>query len=145
MPDCTEIESVRPDGMCLCNSTNNEILRWIVEHVPELQIGTTLQIKRDPFGWIVTIKCPLEQLSIHNLKNYLKDKGWKEVPFERVTTLKFRSPRPIRENEHLDIFIPSKRELIDYTRMIEVALEAISTFEGRSVEEVLSQLCGRID
>jgi hypothetical protein len=55
MPGGTEIESVRPDGACLCNSTNNEILRWIVEHAPELQIGTSLQIKRDPFGWIVTI------------------------------------------------------------------------------------------
>jgi hypothetical protein len=145
MLDGTEIESIREDGACLCDSTDDDILRWIVEHVSELRIGTSLQIKRDPFGWIVTIKCPLEQLSIHNLKNYLKDKGWKEVPFERVTTLKFRSPRPIRENERLDIFIPSKRELIDYTRMIELAIEAISAFEGRTFEEVLSQLCGRID
>lgn len=55
MPDGTEIESVRPDGACLCNSTNNEILRWIVEHAPKLQIGTSLEIKRDPFGWIMTI------------------------------------------------------------------------------------------
>jgi hypothetical protein len=84
-------------------------------------------------------------VSIPNLKNYLKDRGWKEVPFERVTTLKFRSPRPIRENEHLDIFIPSKRELIDYTRMIELAIEAISAFEERTFEDILSQLCERID
>ena len=49
------IESVRPDGACFCYSTNNEILQWIVEHVPEFQFGTTLQIKRDPFGWIVAL------------------------------------------------------------------------------------------
>lgn len=56
MPNGTEIESVRPDGACLCNSTNNEIVRWIVEHAPELEIGTTVQIKRDPFGWIVAFE-----------------------------------------------------------------------------------------
>jgi len=55
MPDGTEIESIRPDGACLCNSTDNEILRWIVKHILELRIGTTLQIKRDPFGWIAAI------------------------------------------------------------------------------------------
>jgi hypothetical protein len=145
MPHGTEIESVSSDGTCLCNSTDEDILRWIVEHAPELRIGTSLQIKRDPFGWIVTIKCPLEQVSIPNLKNYLKDKRWKEVPFERVTTLKFRSPRTIRESEHLDIIIPAKRELIDYKRMIELAMEAIFAFEGRTFEDVLSRLCGRID
>ena len=56
MPDGTEIESVRPDGACLCNSTDDDIMRWIVEHVPEMRIGTTLQIKRDSFGWIVAIE-----------------------------------------------------------------------------------------
>ncbi|MBE9594828.1 MAG: hypothetical protein IMF19_15260 [Proteobacteria bacterium] len=55
MPDGTEIESVRPDGACLCNPTDDDIMRWIVEHAPELQIGTSLEIKRDPFGWIVAI------------------------------------------------------------------------------------------
>ena len=56
MPDGTEVKSIREDGACLCNSTDEDILRWIVEHVLELQIGTTLEIKRDPFGWIVTFE-----------------------------------------------------------------------------------------
>jgi hypothetical protein len=56
MHDGTEIESIREDGSCLCDSTDEDILRWIVEHVPELQIGTSLQIKRDPFGWIVALE-----------------------------------------------------------------------------------------
>lgn len=50
IPDGTEIESVRPDGACLYNSTDEDIMRWIVEHVPELKIDTLLEIKRDPFG-----------------------------------------------------------------------------------------------
>lgn len=83
---------------------------------------------------------PLEQVKIQNLKKYLKDRGWKEEPFERVTALKFRSPRPIRENKYLEILIPGKRELIDYTRIIEIAIEAISAFEGRTFEDVLSQV-----
>jgi hypothetical protein len=56
MYDGTEIESIREDGACLCNSTDDDILCWIVEHAPELRIGTTLQIKRDPFGWIVALE-----------------------------------------------------------------------------------------
>jgi hypothetical protein len=83
---------------------------------------------------------PLEQVKIQNFKKYLKDRGWKEEPFERVTALKFRSPRPIRENKYHDILIPGKRELIDYTRIIEIAIEAISAFEGRTFEDVLSQV-----
>ena len=55
MPDDAEIESIRPDGAWLCNSTDDDIMRWIVEHAPELQIGMSLEIKRDPFGWIVAL------------------------------------------------------------------------------------------
>lgn len=55
MPDGTEIESIRSDGACLCNSTDDDIMQRIVEHAPELQIGTSLEIKRDPFGWIVAL------------------------------------------------------------------------------------------
>ena len=82
----------------------------------------------------------LEQVSIPNLKNYLKDRGWKEEPFGRREVLKFKSPRPIRENVYLEVWIPSKRELIDYTRAIEIAIEAISAFERRTFEDVLSQV-----
>jgi len=85
-------------------------------------------------------KYPLEQVRIQNLKNYLKDRGWVEEPFGRVTALKFKSPRSIRESKYLEILIPSKRELIDYTRIIEIAIEAISAFEGRSFGDVLSQV-----
>ena len=87
-----------------------------------------------------TIQNPIKQVSIQNLKNYLNDRGWKEKPFGREEVIKFKSPRPIRENIYLEIFIPSKRDLIDYTQAIEIALEAIAAFERRTFEDVLSQV-----
>ena len=83
---------------------------------------------------------PIKQVGIQNLKNYLNDRGWKEEPFGREEVIKFKSPRPIRENIYLEIFIPSKRDLIDYTQAIEIALEAIAAFERRTFEDVLSQV-----
>jgi hypothetical protein len=83
---------------------------------------------------------PIKQVGIQNLKKYLNDRGWKEEPFGREEVIKFKSPRPIRENIYLEIFIPSKRDLIDYTQAIEIALEAIAAFERRTFEDVLSQV-----
>jgi len=83
---------------------------------------------------------PIEQVNIQNLKNYLKDRGWEEEPFGRVEVLKFRSPHPIQENEYFEVLIPSKRELIDYNRVVEIAVDCISAFEERDFEDVLSQI-----
>jgi len=85
-------------------------------------------------------KYPVEHVNIQNLKNYLKDRGWKEEPFGRAEVLKFKSPQPIQENEFLEVLIPSKRELIDYNRVVEIAIDCISTFEERDFEDVLSQI-----
>ena len=54
MPDGTEIESI-VDNECLCGSTQHEILMWIVHHLPEIEIDTTVEITHAPFGWIVNI------------------------------------------------------------------------------------------
>ena len=35
-------------------------------------------------------KYPVEHVNIQNLKNYLKDRGWKEEPFGRAEVLKFK-------------------------------------------------------
>lgn len=83
---------------------------------------------------------PIEQVSIQNLKNYLKDRSWAEEPFGRAEVLKFKSPHPIQEDDHLEILIPSKKELIDYNRIMEIAIESISAFEERNFEDVLSQI-----
>lgn len=83
---------------------------------------------------------PIEQVNLQHLKNYLKDRGWEEERFGRVEVLKFRSPQPIQENQYLEVLIPSKRELIDYNRVVEIAVDCISAFEERDFEDVLSQI-----
>lgn len=83
---------------------------------------------------------PIEQVKLQNLKNYLKDRGWEEEPFGRAEVLKFRSPQPIQENEYLEVLIPSKRELTDYNRIVEIAIDRISTFEERDFDDVSSQI-----
>ena len=83
---------------------------------------------------------PIKQVNIQNLKNYLKDRGWEEEPFGRAEVLKFTSPHPIQENKYLEVLIPSKRNLVDYNRVVEIAVDCISAFEKRDFEDVLSQI-----
>ncbi|MBU4077888.1 MAG: hypothetical protein KKI06_14505 [Euryarchaeota archaeon] len=83
---------------------------------------------------------PIEQVSVSNLKNYLTDRGWNQEQFGREEVLKFRSPQPIQGQEYFDILIPSKRELVDYERIVKIAIESISFFEKRSFEDVLTQV-----
>jgi hypothetical protein len=85
---------------------------------------------------LLSKRYPIEQVNLQNLKNYLKDRGWEEEPFGRVEVLKFRSPQSIQENEYLEVLIPSKRELIDYNRVVEIAVDCISDFEERDFEDV---------
>ena len=54
MPDGVEYDSVREDGKCLCNSQDYAILEWIVNRI-RLEIGMSLIIERDPFGWSVSL------------------------------------------------------------------------------------------
>ena len=56
MPDGTEIESINKDRGCLCNNTQTEILQWVVQRVPVVEMGTKLVIVHDVFGWIATIE-----------------------------------------------------------------------------------------
>lgn len=83
---------------------------------------------------------PIEQVNPQNLKNYLKDRGWEEETFGRTEVLKFRSPQPIQENEYFEVLIPSKRELTDYNRVVEIAVDRISAFEERDFDDVSSQI-----
>jgi len=88
---------------------------------------------------------PIKQVSISNLKNYLKDRGWNEEPFRREELLKYKSPRPFHADRYMEVFIPShdeisQEDLIDYKRTVEIAIDSISSFEKRSFEDVLSQI-----
>ena len=55
MPDGTEIESIKDDDVCLCDSSQSEIFSWIVQHVKEIYIDENINIEPDPFGYVVTI------------------------------------------------------------------------------------------
>jgi len=83
---------------------------------------------------------PLEQVSVSNLKNYLNDRGWNQEQFGREEVLKFKSPQPIQGQEYFEILIPSKKELVDYERIVKIAVESISFFEKRNFEDVLTQV-----
>jgi len=55
MPDGTEIESIKPDDVCLCNSSQSEIFSWIVHHVKDIYINENINIEYSPVGYVVTI------------------------------------------------------------------------------------------
>lgn len=83
---------------------------------------------------------PIEQVSVQNLKNYLNDRGWNQEHFGREEVFKFKSPQPIQGQKYFEILIPSKKELVDYDKIVKIAVESISVYEGRSFEDVLIQV-----
>ena len=83
---------------------------------------------------------PIEQVHISNLKNYLKDRDWIEESYRREEVFKFKSPQPLYESKYIEVLIPSQEDLIGYNRIIEIAIDTISTFEKRNFEDVLSQV-----
>jgi hypothetical protein len=90
--------------------------------------------------WECAKDYPIHQVNISNLENYLKDRGWVKEAFGREEVFKFKSPQPFHEDKFIEILIPSQEDLIDYKRSIEIAIGAISTFEKRSFDDVLSQI-----
>jgi hypothetical protein len=42
--------SIRPDGACLCGSTEDEIIKFVVEKIKP-QKGYRIIIEKTPFGW----------------------------------------------------------------------------------------------
>lgn len=56
MPDGTEIESINKDGTCLCENSQIEIMSWVVNRMPVVEIGQKLEIYHSPFGWEISIK-----------------------------------------------------------------------------------------
>ena len=56
MPDGTEIESIDKDGTCLCGNSQTEILSWIVNRMPIVEVGQELEIYHSTFGWEISIK-----------------------------------------------------------------------------------------
>jgi len=88
---------------------------------------------------------PIEQIEVSHLKHYLEDRGWIAEPFGRKEVLKFRSPKPIRENKYFEILIPSERDLIDYSKVVLTALKGITLYERRPLENIIQQILNFCD
>ena len=93
---------------------------------------------------IIAVHCPecihkhqVSTLKPEQLKSYLTQKGWKEVPIERKEAVKMISPQPT-----FDIFIPTRKGLIDYAIAMESVLRLIAAYEGRSVDDILLEVTG---
>ena len=55
MPDGTVIESIHEsdNDVCLCNSSQHEILTWIIQKLPEISIDQKIEIIHSQFGYEV--------------------------------------------------------------------------------------------
>jgi hypothetical protein len=85
-------------------------------------------------------KYPIEQIEVSHLRHYLSDRNWVVEPFGRKEVLKFRSPKPVRENKYFEILIPSDKDLVDYLSIVINALKGISSYEKRSIDEIIPQM-----
>lgn len=79
----------------------------------------------------------LYHVTIPQLKDYLNRKGWIERPFGRDEVIKFVSSS---ENEFLEVFIPANPKLVDYNRVVELAIWGIAAVEARHFYNVLSDI-----
>ena len=91
---------------------------------------------------IVAVRCPecfqaflINAIEIERLQAYLSKKGWIEIPIERVTAIKMRAPHP-----QISVFIPAKRDLIDYTYAMEITLNTIAMYYKKTIDDVLSEV-----
>ena len=66
------------------------------------------------------------------LREYLKKKGWKEVPFGREEVLKMQPP-----TYNFFLVIPSRRGLLDYADVVKHALTTIAIYEDKTFDDVL--------
>ena len=90
-----------------------------------------------------TIETLIKQITVQQMVDYLVNNGWKEEYFGRDEVRRFCSPH----EEYFDkwtVLIPSRRELIDYDRVVELVVRAVADSEDRSVDEVLSDILSRM-
>ena len=91
---------------------------------------------------IVAVRCPdclqtflINTIEIEQLRKYLKRKGWEEVPIERKEVIKVCSPHPT-----LSVFIPARRNLIDYAVVMKHSLNTIAAYHKKKLDDVLSEV-----
>ena len=92
---------------------------------------------------IVSVRCPdcfqmfrINAIEIERLQTYLKGKEWIEMPIERTTVIKMHCvPHPA-----VSVFIPTKKDLIDYTYMMKCVLNTIALYYKKNIDDVLSEV-----
>jgi len=81
----------------------------------------------------------LEHVTISRLKEYLTSKGWTEQIFGRKIALLFVAP-PHESRYKWDVLIPACVSIVDYDRVVEIAIDTIAAFEDRTADELLSDM-----
>ena len=91
---------------------------------------------------VVSVRCPhcfqtyrINRIEVERCKSYLDKKGWTEVPIERTTVIKMRAPHPA-----ISIFIPAKRDLVDYTDGMKHVIHVIASYYEKSMDDVLLEV-----
>lgn len=104
--------------------------------------GKQLNILCNEGCQIVSVRCSdcfqtfrVNAIDIEKLQAYLSKKGWIEIPIERVTAIKMRAPHP-----QISVFMPAKKDLVDYTRAMEITLNTIAMYYEKTIDDVLSEV-----
>ena len=91
---------------------------------------------------VVAVRCSecfqtfrINAIEIERLQAYLEKKEWKEIPIERITVIKMRAPHPA-----LSVFIPAKKDLVDYTNAMKHVISTIAAYYEKTVDDVLSEV-----
>lgn len=90
-----------------------------------------------------TIETLIKQITVQQMVDYLVNNGWKEEYFGRDEVRRFCSSHA----EYFDkwtVLIPAKQELVDYVRMVELAVCAVADAEERTIDDVLSDILSRM-
>ena len=90
---------------------------------------------------IVAVRCPdcfqtflISTIEVEQLRSYLKKNGWEETPFARKTAIRVLSPKGYIT------LIPARKDLVDFAEGVKHALTSIAIYEGKTVDEVLSEV-----
>ena len=93
---------------------------------------------------VVSVRCPdcfqtfrINAIEIERLQAYLEEKGWIEIPIERITAIKMLAPHPA-----FSVFMPAKRDLVDYTYAMKCVLNTIASYYEKSIDDVLFEILG---
>lgn len=104
--------------------------------------GKQLSILCNESCQVVAVRCPdcfqtfrINAIDIDRLQTYLREKEWIEIPIERVTAIKMRAPHPA-----LSVFIPAKKDLVDYTNAMKHVINTIAAYYEKTVDDVLMEV-----